>query len=71
MAAKYQTESLAFLRTPKIDGHTGAVPTIDFTDDEHAAVTAVVRCPITDDRYPLSPRLAPPKSALACVGTKL
>lgn len=41
------------------------MPTIDLSDDEHAAVTAAVRHSIAEDRYPLSPRLAPFKSALA------
>jgi hypothetical protein len=39
--------------------------TVDFSDDEHAAVTDAVRRTIAEDRYPLSPRLAPLKSALA------
>jgi hypothetical protein len=34
-----------------------AVPTIDLTDDEHAAVTAAIRRAIEDDR--ISPRPAP------------
>jgi hypothetical protein len=29
--------------------------TVDFTDEEHAAVTAAVRRAIAEDRYPLSP----------------
>jgi hypothetical protein len=41
------------------------VPSVDFTDDEHAAVTGAVRHAITDGRYPPSPRLDPLKSALA------
>jgi len=41
------------------------MPHIDFSDDEHAAVTAAVRRTIDDDKYPRSPRLAPLKSALA------
>lgn len=41
------------------------MPTTDLTDEEHAAVTAAVRRSIADDRYPMSPRLAPLKSALA------
>jgi hypothetical protein len=41
------------------------MPQVDFSDEEHAAVTAAVRRSIADDRYPLSPRLAPLKSALA------
>jgi hypothetical protein len=40
------------------------MPTFDFSDDEHAAVTAALR-QIADDKFPLSPRLAPLKSALA------
>ena len=41
------------------------MPTIDLTDEEHAAVTAAVRPAIDDDRYQLSPRLAPLRGALA------
>jgi hypothetical protein len=41
------------------------MPQIDFSDNEYAAVTALVRRAIRDDRFPLSPRLAPLKSALA------
>jgi hypothetical protein len=35
------------------------VPTIDFTDDELAAVTAAIRRAIEDDRLPHAPRLDP------------
>jgi hypothetical protein len=42
-----------------------AMATVDFPDDEHAAVTRAVRQAIADDRSPLSPRLAPLRSALA------
>jgi hypothetical protein len=48
-------------------------PTIDLTDEEYAAVTTAVRRSIVDDKFPLSPRLAPLKSALATrsrVGTE-
>jgi hypothetical protein len=41
------------------------MPTIDLSDDEHAAVTAAVRRTIDDDRYPRSPRLARLKAELA------
>jgi hypothetical protein len=41
------------------------MPTIDLTDDELAALTVAARRTIAEDRYPLSPRLAPLKSALA------
>jgi hypothetical protein len=41
------------------------MPTFDLSDEEHAAVTAAVRRTINEDKYPLSPRLAPLKSALA------
>jgi hypothetical protein len=37
----------------------------DLTDDEHAALTAAARKVMDEDRYPLLPRLAPLKSALA------
>ena len=38
---------------------------LDLTDEELAALTALARKAIVDDRYPHSPRLAPLKSALA------
>ena len=41
-----------------------AVPTIDLTDDELAAVTAAVRRTIETDRFPRAPRLDPLRSAL-------
>jgi hypothetical protein len=41
------------------------MPTIDFSDEELAAVTAAVRRTIDEDRYPHSPRLEPLRSALA------
>jgi len=41
------------------------MPTIDFTDDEHAAVSRAVRRAIDEDRFPHAPRLAPLRSALA------
>jgi hypothetical protein len=41
------------------------MPTVDFSDEEYAAVTTAVRRTIDEDRFPLSPRLAPLKSALA------
>jgi hypothetical protein len=41
------------------------MPTIDLSDDERTALTAAVRRAIDEDRYPLSPRLAPLKAALA------
>jgi hypothetical protein len=34
--------------------YTGAVPTIDLTDDELAAVTAAIRRAIEDDKFPLA-----------------
>jgi len=33
------------------------MPTIDLTDAEHAAVTALIRRAIEQDRFPLAPRL--------------
>jgi hypothetical protein len=42
-----------------------AMPTIDLTDDELAAVTAAIRRAIEDDRFPRAPRLDPLRSALA------
>ena len=41
-----------------------AVPTIDLTEDEFAAVTATVRRAIEDDRFPHAPRLDPLRAAL-------
>jgi hypothetical protein len=45
--------------------HINPMPTIDFTDDEFAAVTAAVRRTIDEDRFPHSPRLGPLRAALA------
>lgn len=41
------------------------MPKIDFTEDEHTAVTAALRRLIDADKFPLAPRLKPLKSALA------
>ena len=41
------------------------MPTIDLTDDEHAAVTAAVRRAIETDGFPRAPRLDPLRAALA------
>jgi hypothetical protein len=41
------------------------MPTINLTDDEHAAVTAAIRRAIEEDRFPRAPRLDPLRSALA------
>jgi hypothetical protein len=41
------------------------MPTIDLTDNEHAAVTAAIRRTIEEDRFPHAPRLEPLRSALA------
>jgi hypothetical protein len=35
------------------------MPTVDLTDDEHAALAAAIRSLIEEDRFPLSPRLDP------------
>jgi hypothetical protein len=40
------------------------MPTIDLTDDEHAAVTAAIRRLVEQDRFPHAPRLDPLRSAL-------
>ena len=40
------------------------MPTIDLTDDEHAAVTATVRRAIETDGFPRAPRLDPLRAAL-------
>jgi hypothetical protein len=42
-----------------------AVPTIDFTDAEIAAVTAAIRRTIEDDKFPHAPRLVPMRTAMA------
>jgi hypothetical protein len=42
-----------------------AVPSINLTDDELAAVAAAVRRAIDTDRFPRAPRLDPLRSALA------
>jgi hypothetical protein len=42
-----------------------AVPTIDRTDAELAAVTAAIRRAIETDRFPRAPRLDPLRAALA------
>ena len=41
------------------------MPTIDLTDDEHAAVTAAIRRAIETDGFPRALRLDPVRSALA------
>jgi hypothetical protein len=41
------------------------MPTIDLTDAEHAALVALIRRAIEEDRFPRSPRLDPLRSALA------
>jgi hypothetical protein len=41
------------------------MPTIDLTDDEHAAVTAAIRRLIEEDKFLHAPRLDPLRSALA------
>jgi hypothetical protein len=47
------------------------MPTIDLSDEEHAAVTALLRRAIEEDRFPHAPRLDPLRSALAKLETKL
>jgi hypothetical protein len=41
------------------------MPTIDLTEDEHAAVTAAIRRLIEEDKFPHAPRLDLLRSALA------
>jgi hypothetical protein len=41
-----------------------AVPTINLTDDELAAVAAAIRRAIEDDKFPYAPRLDPLRAAL-------
>src|ERR1700687_4110392 len=42
-----------------------AMPKIDFTDEERRALADVAREYVRTQRYPLAPRLAPIKAALA------
>jgi hypothetical protein len=53
--------------TPNISppDYIRAVPTVDLTDYELAAVTAAIRGIIEGDRYPHAPRLDPLRAALA------
>src|SRR3954464_1899970 len=44
---------------------SSAMPNQDLTQEELTAVAKLLRATITNDRYPLSPRLKPLKSALA------
>jgi hypothetical protein len=46
------------------------MPTIDFTDAEHAAVTATVRRAIEDDRYPHAPRPDPLRAGVGEAGAE-
>jgi hypothetical protein len=39
--------------------------TLDLTDDEGSALAQLLRHTVNDDRYPLSPRLAPLRAILA------
>jgi hypothetical protein len=41
------------------------MPTIDLTDEEHAAITALIKRAVEQDRFPLALRLNPLRSALA------
>jgi hypothetical protein len=41
------------------------MPTIDLTDEEHAAVKAAIRRAVEDDKFPHAPRLDPLRAALA------
>jgi hypothetical protein len=41
------------------------MPKIDFTEEERAALADVARGYVRTQRYPLAPRLAPIKAALA------
>jgi hypothetical protein len=40
------------------------MPAIDLTDEDHAAVTAPIRCLIEKDKFPHAPCLDPLRSAL-------
>ena len=41
------------------------MPTIDLTDDEHAAVARAVRRTLDEDKFSHAPRLRPLRAALA------
>jgi hypothetical protein len=41
------------------------MPTIDITDAEHAALVALIRRAIEEDKFPRAPRLDPLRSAMA------
>jgi hypothetical protein len=45
-------------------GGVDAMPAINLTDDELAAVTAAIRHTIEDDKFPHAPRLDPLRAAL-------
>src|SRR5262249_11411283 len=45
--------------------YAAAMPRMDLTDEELAAVAAALRRVIMNDRYPLAPRLRPLREALA------
>jgi hypothetical protein len=47
------------------DLHITAIMTLELTDDEARSLAILLRGTITDDPYPLSPRLAPLKAILA------
>jgi hypothetical protein len=48
-----------------------AMPTIDLTNKERAAVTAAIRRLIEEDRFPMPPRLVPLRFGLAKLEPKL
>jgi hypothetical protein len=50
-------------------GGRPAMPTIDLTDAEHAALTALIRPAIEDDRFPRAPRVDVLRPALAKLDT--
>jgi hypothetical protein len=41
------------------------MPKFDLSEEEHAAIVALVRRTLLEDRYPLSPRMAPLRAAFA------
>ena len=45
-------------------GYIRAMPAINLTDDELAAVAAAIRRAVEDDRFPNAPRLDPLRAAL-------
>jgi hypothetical protein len=45
--------------------HIAGTPSVEFSDEEYAAVVAVARKTLNEGRFAMSPRLDPLKAALA------